>query len=58
MLARPAGALQRAAKWARRQPLIAGLAAAVVLIVVLGSGLVSWKWYEAIVERQNRCGEN
>jgi WD40 repeat protein len=34
--ARPAGALERAVKWARRRPAVAALSAAVVLVTVLG----------------------
>jgi WD40 repeat protein len=45
--ARPVGRWERALKWARRNPLAAGLAAAVVLVAAAGFALVTWKWREA-----------
>ncbi len=45
--ARRAGSLERAVKWARRRPAVAGLLAAVVLVTVVGFGLVFWQWRRA-----------
>ncbi len=47
ILARPARAWERAAKWARRRPVVAGLSAAVVFVTALGIGLVTWQWQRA-----------
>jgi WD40 repeat protein/serine/threonine protein kinase len=51
VLARPVGAQERVWKWARRKPLIAGLAGGIVLVTLLGFGGVSWQWHEAAVAR-------
>src|SRR5262249_22537979 len=45
--ARPAGPVERAAKWGKRRPAVAGLLLAVVLVALAGSGLVTWQWQEA-----------
>jgi WD40 repeat protein/serine/threonine protein kinase len=45
--ARPVRAWERALKWGRRRPAIAALAAAVLVITVLGFGLVGWQWLRA-----------
>jgi WD40 repeat protein/tRNA A-37 threonylcarbamoyl transferase component Bud32 len=45
--ARPMPAWERPWKWAKRQPLVAALSAAVVLVAVLGFGLVAWQWQRA-----------
>ena len=47
ILARPARAWERAAKWAWRRPVIAALSAAVVFVTALGVGLVTWQWRRA-----------
>ena len=48
IVARSAGRLERLAKWAKRRPVVTALLAAVVLLVVFGSSLVTWKWREAL----------
>src|SRR5204863_523181 len=44
--ARPVGAAERAVKWVRRYPAVAGLLASVVLVTVLGVAGISWKYLE------------
>jgi eukaryotic-like serine/threonine-protein kinase len=46
-LARPAGPLQRTAKWSRRNPGVASLLSAVVVLTVVGFALVTWLWNRA-----------
>ena len=48
ILARPAGKLERAMKWAKRHPAVAALATALLAVVVVAFVLVTWKWHEAI----------
>jgi WD40 repeat protein len=45
--ARPVGPWERAVKWAKRRPAIAGLLAAVVLVGTVGLAGILWKWREA-----------
>jgi WD40 repeat protein len=45
--ARPASALERATKWARRQPMVAALLATVGLLTAAGFALVAWQWNQA-----------
>jgi WD40 repeat protein len=45
--ARPAGPVERAARWAWRNPAVAALSAAVVLVALAGLSGVVWKWREA-----------
>jgi WD40 repeat protein len=52
ILARPAGRPERAVRWAKRNPVVAGLALA-LLVVLSGSLLaVTWKWLDAEQQRQ------
>ena len=45
--ARPVSRVQRCWRWSRRNPVIAGLAVALVIACVAGLAGVSWKWREA-----------
>lgn len=45
--ARPIRPVERATRWARRNPLVAALMAAVVLMGIAGFNGVLWKWREA-----------
>jgi hypothetical protein len=47
ILARPAGAVERSWKWARRQPALAALAALIVLIAFVGLPVVTGLWFHA-----------
>src|SRR5262245_33615896 len=51
IVARPVTAWERAVKWARRRPVVAGLAAALVLATVLGVAGIVWQWRAAILAR-------
>jgi tetratricopeptide (TPR) repeat protein/predicted Ser/Thr protein kinase len=51
ILARPVGPMVRSALWCRRNPIIAGAAAMVVVSFIVGFAGVTWKWREAVRER-------
>jgi hypothetical protein len=57
ILARPVGTVERTAKWARRNPVVALLLLAVALAVGLGLGGVTWKYLEADEQRVLAQGE-
>lgn len=50
--ARPAGAMERAWRWCRRNPMVASLLTALVLIFALGFAGVTWNWLEADYQRR------
>jgi WD40 repeat protein len=50
IVARPVTRLERAVKWARRRPAIAGLLALVALVTALGLGGVLWQWRTAVAQ--------
>jgi tetratricopeptide (TPR) repeat protein len=60
--ARPVGSLARLGRWCRRNPLVAGLVAAVVTALAGGLAGVTWQWLRAerhwrlvVVQRQQRA---
>jgi WD40 repeat protein len=50
--ARPVGPLERAARWVRRNPVVASLAVAVVLVLLAGIGVASYFAYNASQEAE------
>lgn len=55
IIARPAGAVLRMAKWVRRRPAVAALTAAVLMVATVGFAGVVWQWKRA--ERQKDRAE-
>ncbi len=51
IVARPVTRAERAVKWARRKPAIAGLLGLVTLLTALGLGGVLWQWRAAVQAR-------
>jgi formylglycine-generating enzyme required for sulfatase activity/tRNA A-37 threonylcarbamoyl transferase component Bud32 len=45
--ARQMNLAERAVRWARRNPLVASLSAAVVLVTLVGLVLITWQWHRA-----------
>jgi WD40 repeat protein len=54
--ARPAGKLERFAKWVRRRPAVAALAAALFLVTLLGVAGIVWKYLDAEHQRSKAEG--
>jgi tetratricopeptide (TPR) repeat protein/tRNA A-37 threonylcarbamoyl transferase component Bud32 len=54
--ARPCGPLKRALKWGRRRPLVAALAALLIVSTAMGLGAASWQWLRAESHRQTAEG--
>ena len=52
VLARPINPTGRAWRWCRRQPVRAGLIAALVLVFVAGTAGVLWQWRQAATQRR------
>ncbi|HLJ97013.1 MAG TPA: serine/threonine-protein kinase, partial [Gemmataceae bacterium] len=46
--ARPVGSMSRLARWCRRRPLVAGLAAGLVTVFCAGIAGVAWEWRQAV----------
>lgn len=55
ILSRSATRLERAVKWARRRPAVAGLMALVFLVGTLGFSFSTWQWMRAARERDDRA---
>jgi tetratricopeptide (TPR) repeat protein/predicted Ser/Thr protein kinase len=56
IVARPVGPAERALKWARRRPAVAGLLAAVLILLTGGLTAVSWLWWLAEERRREAEG--
>ncbi len=50
--ARPARTMERLAKWARRRPAIASMAAALVFLTLTALPSVGWHWRDAVMARR------
>ena len=50
--ARPLGAAARVWRWRRRNPTVAGLVVAIVLLTALGFGGITWRWRKEVAARQ------
>ncbi len=48
ILARPLGPAARVIRWGRRNPAVASLLGVLVVVIVAGFSLVTWKWREAL----------
>ncbi|HLJ96567.1 MAG TPA: protein kinase [Gemmataceae bacterium] len=48
VLARPVGRLDRLGRWCRRKPVVAGLAAGLVVVFCAGFVGVTWEWRQAV----------
>ena len=53
IVARPVTRVERAVKWARRRPAIAGLLGLVALVTALGLGGILWQWRAAVRARND-----
>jgi WD40 repeat protein/tetratricopeptide (TPR) repeat protein len=51
ILARPVGTIEKAVKWVRRRPAVAGLLAALAALTALGVSLLLWQYGETAAER-------
>ena len=48
--ARPVSSLEQLFRWCRRQPAMAGMLAALIVVFLCGFVGVAWKWHDALVE--------
>jgi tetratricopeptide (TPR) repeat protein len=56
--ARPVGPIGRLTRWSRRNPVVAGLLAALVVVFVSAFAAVTWKWQEAeLAESKSKQAE-
>jgi WD40 repeat protein len=52
--ARPAGPIERAAKWARRRPASAALCGLLAMSFLLGLGALIWSWQAAVAAKRHQ----
>src|SRR5262245_61351541 len=52
ILARPVGWTERSWRWCRREPALAGLAAALIVVLIIGFTGVVWKWRGEVSQRK------
>ena len=52
ILACPVGWAERSRRWCRREPALAGLAAALVVVLIIGFAGVVWKWRGEVSQRE------
>jgi hypothetical protein len=57
IVARPVGRLERAAKWVRRNPVVAGAAAVIVVLTLAAGSLITWQWRRAEASRKELLAE-
>src|SRR5262249_31394133 len=51
ILARPVSTWERWQRWAARNPTVAGLSVALVVVFIVGFALVLWNWLDAVAAR-------
>jgi WD40 repeat protein/tetratricopeptide (TPR) repeat protein/tRNA A-37 threonylcarbamoyl transferase component Bud32 len=51
--ARPVGTAERAVKWVRRRPAVAGLLAVLILLSATASGSLAWQYGQVVTQRDN-----
>ncbi|HEY5910289.1 MAG TPA: protein kinase [Verrucomicrobiae bacterium] len=52
IVARPAGKAYKLVRWCRREPKVAALAGATLILLLTGTSLIAWQWRRAEAERQ------
>lgn len=52
--ARRISRVERLLRWCRREPVVAGMTAAIVLVTILGFSAVTWQWQQAVKAQSER----
>ena len=52
VMARSVGEMERAFRWCKRNPIVSGLLATVAMLLILGTAGMTWKWREAVEQKQ------
>jgi WD40 repeat protein len=58
IIARPVGPVERAAKWVRRNPWVAALSTAVLLVLVAGLTVFAWQYGQTVEQKQRAENES